>query len=435
MRFSTLFSKATQIAPNEVKAAVTSFVFIFLLMASYMIAKPVRDSLSSEFTDPELARLWTLTFLASIVAVFIYNLFAARLTLKRLVPGVFVVFALSFILTALALKTGYDRVLLGKFFYVWISVFSLFHISVFWSFMSQLYSKGQSKRIFAFINLGASAGAILGSLAVNQYLYQFPLEVKLVVTSATLLVVIPLIRVLDQDMNPKPDAKASEFSKLNANPFSGIKEFITHKRLIGIASFIFIFVGIGTFFYLAQKEILSVYSKPEREQILSVLNIIVNVLTFLLGLFATNRIAAKFGLATALAVIPVIMAGALILFSTVPTVAVFLILETIRKSGNYAITRPSREILFTSVDQEARFKTKPFIDVAVYRGGDVFWGWFFVALGVDGIFGLDLPQKLVVGAVIALVWAALGFYLGRKHEQEEIEADAIKSNELDRVSQ
>jgi len=418
------FTRLTQIKSEEVKGAVVSFVFIFLLMASYMIAKPVRDSLSSTFTDTQLATLWTYTFGTSIVAVFIYNVFAARLSLKKLIPGVFLFFALTFIITAGLLKSGYDRVLLGKFFYVWVSVFSLFHISVFWSFMSQLYSKSESKRIFAFINLGASGGAILGSLAAGEYLNQFPLEAKLVITSVVLLVVIPLIWILDRESNVRSGAKAADFAKLSANPFSGFQEFLKHKRLIGIASFIFIFVGIGTFFYYAQKDILSVYEKPEREQILSRLNLVVNVLTFLIGLFATNRIAAKFGLATALAMVPFMMAFGLLLFATIPTVWVFLVLETLRKSGNYAITRPSREILFTGVDSEARFKTKPFIDVAIYRGGDLVWAWFFVFLGTEGVLKLSLSGKLLVGVGIALAWGVLAYAIGKKHEEGDLESES-----------
>lgn len=410
------FTKLTQIEPSEFKGAITSFGFIFLLMASYMIAKPVRDSLSSEFTDKEIATLWSFTFLASLVAVFIYNIFAARFSLKKLIPGVFIFFALTFIATAIGLKSGYEPILLGKVFYVWISVFSLFHISVFWSYMSQLYSKSQSKRIFAFINLGASAGAILGSFIIANALNTLPLEWVLLTTSAVLLIVLPLIWILDKELNSKPQAKASEYTKLSSNPFSGLNEFITHKKLIGIAGFIFIFVGIGTFFYLAQKDILSVYEDHKRREILGTLNIVINIVTFLIGMFATNRIAKKFGLSTALAMMPFIMACGLILLSTIPTVAIFLLLETVRKSGNYAITRPSREILFTGVAKEARFKTKPFIDVSIYRGGDVFWAWFFVFLGTEGVLKLELPGKLLVGTGIAVIWGLLAIYLGRSHD-------------------
>jgi len=431
------FYKLTQIKPNEVKGALVAFLFIFMLMASYMIAKPVRDALASDFTDTEVAKLWTKTFMYSTVAVLIYNLLATRVSLRKLVPGVFLFFALTFILTALALTSGFDPVIIGKFFYVWTSVFALFHISVFWSFMSQLYSKEQSKRVFAFINTGASVGAITGPLLVILFVKDLPLEAILFITSGVLIAVVPLISVLNKTLKSDENEDFVETSKLSSNPFTGIQEFITHKRLIGIAAFIFIFVGIGSFFYLAQKDILSSYTRAERTEILGQLDLYVNTLTILLGVFATNRIASKFGLSTALGIVPIIVAGALVLFATSPTVVMFLVLQVLRKAGNYSITRPSREILFTGVDKEARFKTKPFIDVAIYRGGDVFWGWFFVALGTEGIsflgipnmviaFSLNLPQKLLVGAVIAVIWAILGYVLGKLHERGEKELGQIE---------
>jgi len=416
------FHRLTKIRPGEVRGAMTAFLFIFLLMASYMIAKPVRDALASDFTDTEIAKLWTQTFLYSTVMVFLYNVLAARISMKWLVPGVFLFFALTFTLTAIALQTGLNPVALGKFFYVWVSVFALFHISVFWSFMSQIYSKEQSKRIFAFINTGASVGAITGPLLVITLVKNLPLETILIITSVVLVAVIPLFAILNLELKNKPDLDARELKKLSSNPFSGIREFLTHRRLLGIAAFIFIFVGIGSFFYLAQKDILSEYSKPKRYELLGKLDLYVNSLTILLGIFAANRIAGKFGLSTALAIVPVVVACSLVLFATSPTVIMFLVLQVLRKAGNYSITRPSREILFTGVDQEARFKTKPFIDVAIYRGGDVFWGWFFVALGTEGVFNLGLSQKLLVGAVIAIAWALLGYFLGKQHERDEITA-------------
>jgi len=416
------FYKLTQIKSEETKGAIVAFIFIFLLMTSSMIVKPVRDALASDFTDTEIATLWTQTFIFSTIVVFIYNILATRVSLQKLVPGVFLFFATTFIMTAGALRSGFNPVILGKFFYVWVSVFALFHISVFWSFMSQLYSKEQSKRIFAFINTGASVGAITGPLLVITFVKYLPLEATLIITSVILIAVVPLVMVLNKILKNSPELEANELNKLSSNPFSGMKEFVTHKRLIGIAGFIFIFVGIGSFFYLAQKDILADYSRPERKEILAKLDLYINSLTILLGIFATNRIAHKFGLSTALSIVPLLVVGALALFATSPTVTMFLVLQVLRKAGNYAITRPSREILFTGVDREARFKTKPFIDVAIYRGGDVFWAWFFVALGTEGIFGLNLSQKLLVGACIAVVWTILAYILGKQHERAEIEA-------------
>ena len=416
---SDVLYRVTKIKSNEFVGALVAFIFIFLLMASYTIAKPVRDSLASEFTDREVASLWTKTFFCSLVSVFIYNILAARVSIKKLVPGVFIFFACTFILTAFALRRGFDEVLIGKVFYVWVSVFSLFHISVFWSLMSQLYSKEQSKRVFAFINTGASVGAIVGPILVISCIKHLPLETILFITSAVLIGVVPLIVILNKIIEQGPNKSEIVLSQLSDNPFSGIQEFFTHKRLIGIALFIFIFVSISTFFYLAQKDILAAYERPERKEILGKLDLYINSLTILLGIFATNRIATKLGISTALAIVPAIVAVSLVLFATTPTVAMFLVLQVLRKAGNYSITRPSREILFTGVDQEARFKTNPFIDVVVYRGGDVFWVWFFVFLGEEGVLKLDLPQKLLVGAGIAVGWAILGFVLGKQYERAE----------------
>lgn len=421
---SDVLYKITKIKSNEITGALVAFVFIFLLMASYMIAKPVRDALASEFTDTEVAALWTKTFFTSLVAVFFYNLLSAKISVNKLVPGVFIFFAITFLLTAAALRSGYNEILIGKIFYVWVSVFSLFHISVFWSLMSQLYTKEQSKRVFAFINTGASVGAIAGPFLVIFFLKDLPLETILFITSGVLIAVVPLIIILNRIIAQSPDRPRIVASKLSGNPFSGIKEFITHPRLIGIALFIFIFVSISTFFYMAQKNILADYPSAERKEILSKLDLYINGLTIFLGLFATNRIATKLGISSALSIVPVIVAISLVVFATTPTVAMFLVLQVLRKAGNYSITRPSREILFTGVDQEARFKTKPFIDVVVYRGGDLFWAWFFVWLGKEGMLKLDLSQQLMVGAGIAVVWAVLGFILGKQHERAEEAAEA-----------
>jgi len=368
-----LFTEITKVKEKEAKGAIIAFVFLFILFASYFIAKPVRDSLASDFTDTEVSTLWTITFFASTAAVMIYNFFLSKFSLKSLIPAVFITLRANV----------FDYTLLGKIYYIWVSVFALFHISVFWSFMSQIYTKEQSKRLFAFVNVGASVGAILGSLMGKFFVKGLPLDVVMFMVGGSLVIVLPFITILKTVTKDSSQNSDVEVTKLSSNPFSGLGEFITHKRLIGIAFFFFIFVGIGTFFYMAY----------------------MNGTTIILGLIATNRITSKFGLSSALASVPALVAVSLMLFATTPTVAMFLVLQVLRKAGNYSITRPCREILFTGVDQEARFKTKPFIDIVVYRGGDFVWGWFFVLLGTEGLFHLSLPQKLIVGGVIAIGWA------------------------------
>ncbi|MGJ8653762.1 MAG: NTP/NDP exchange transporter [Opitutaceae bacterium] len=416
---SALISKSTNIKPHELKSALTSFLFIFILMASYMIMKPVRDALPSDWGDVSLAQQWTYTFIVSTIAVSIYNILASKIRLRALVPGVFVFFAMTFIGIFAAFKSGVSVTLLGKIFYVWTSVFSLFHISVFWSFISQEYNREESKRLFGFINTGASAGAICGPLLVILLAKNMSVDNILLVAAGSLLLTLPLIHLLNKEFTKNGKGDLSKV-KLNPNPFSGFQEFITHKRLLGIAAFIFVFTGVSAFLYSIQTDLLIDYARADRKALLGSVELATNILTIILGIFVTNRIAQRFGIPTSLGLVPIVVALLLILLSLNPAIMLVLALQVTRRAGNYAITRPSREILYTAVDTEARFKTKPIIDVAVYRGGDVFWIWIIALLG-DGWLNLGVTQLLYVGVAVSLLLGAIGIYLGRKHEREEVD--------------
>lgn len=418
---NNIFSRLTQIEPSETKIALLSFLFLFMLMTSYMILKPVRDALPSDWGDVSRATQWTFTFIFATISVVIYNFAASKVAIRKLVPGVFIAFAISFMLIYAAFKSGFDVSTLGKVFYVWSSVFSLFHISVFWSFISQHYSQSQSKRVFGFINTGASAGAILGPLTVLLLSEQMSIENVLLVTSSVLLLSLPIIAKLNKhfDSTDAEDKQISETEHLKSNPFSGFKELISHKKLLGIAGFIFLLTGVSAFFYTTQSDVLADYSRAERKQILGGIELITNTLTILIGLFVSNRIFRRFGLSASLSFVPFAVAGLMLLLSASPAVLFVLILVVARRAGNYAIVRPAREVLYTAVDKEARFKTKPIIDIAVYRGGDVFWIWVIAFIG-DGYLGFSTPEKIIFGAIVAILWGLVGAYIGKRHDTAEI---------------
>lgn len=418
MDLKALFTNLTQIKASEARGVLLSFLFIFILMASYMILRPVRDALPSDWGDVSLAVQWSFTFVISTITVSIYNFFASKISLQKLVPGVFVFFALSFLGIFILSKTGFNSGLIGKIFYVWTSVFALFHISVFWSFTSQAYTKEESKRIFGFINTGASLGAITGPLLVILLVKKVPLEGVLLITGASLIAVLPIISLLNRVHKTTGEKHENIKGNLNPNPFSGFQDLVSNKQLLYISLFIFLFAGISSFLYIAQNEALVDYSRSERRELLGSLDLAVNILTVVLGIFFTNRITRKFGLSTALSIVPFFIAATLLLLSLNPAVMFVLALQLLRKSGNYAITRPAREILYTAVSKEARFKTKPIIDVAIYRGGDVFWIWALAFLG-DGYLNLSLSSKLLIGAAIAIIWAVLGVQLGKRYERQE----------------
>lgn len=412
------FTKLTQIEPNEIKGTVVSFFFIFILMAAYMILRPVRDALPSEWGDISRAVQWSYTFAISTLAVSLYNFCASRVALNKLVPSVFIFFALSFVAIFGLFKAGFDTALLGKVFYVWSSVFALFHISVFWSFTAQAYTKEQSKRVFGFINTGASAGAIVGPLIVIFLVKKVPIETVLLITSASLVGVLPLIAILNRDRKEQHFQEKGSLGNLSPNPFRGFADLFSHKQLRRIALFFFFFSGVSTFLYVFQSDLLADYTSTERKELLGSLDLATNTLTILLGIFAANRFTKKFGLATALSIVPFFVALMLLIISSHAAVMLVLALQLLRRAGNYSITRPAREILFTGVSKEARFKTKPIIDVAIYRGADVFWIWSLALLG-DGYLDLTIAQKFWVGAGIAIIWGFIGIYLGKRHDSEE----------------
>ena len=413
--------RITQIKHEEMKGALLSFFFIFILMASYMILRPVRDALPSDWGDVGLAVQWSFTFVLSTIAVSVYNFFASKIAISKLVPSVFIFFGLSFLLIFVLSKSGFDKDLLGKIFYVWTSVFALFHISVFWSFTSHFYNKEQSTRIYGFINTGASLGAILGPLSVVFLVKNLPLEGILLIASSALFAVVPLVAILNR-YHRDVTTEGKTLGSLNPNPFSGFQDLVTNKQLLGIAVFFFLFSGISTFLYSAITDLLADYSKAERRELLGSLDLWTNILTITIGLFATNRLTKKFGLAFSLSSVPFFVAGMLLILSAHPAVVLVLGLQIFRRAGNYAITRPAREILFTKVSKEARFKTKPIIDVAVYRGSDVFWIWSLAFLG-DGYLDLGLRQQLWFGAAIAGVWGFFGIRLGKRSESEPLKED------------
>lgn len=176
--------------------------------------------------------------------------------------------------------------------------------------------------------------------------------------------------------------------------------------------FILLYTSISSFIYFEQKNLLAIYDRATRTQILGGVDWIVNILTFGIAMFGTNRLVTKFGMPTTLAIVPLFIIGGMLLLSVSPIIAVVLGLQVARRAGNYAITRPGREMLFTNVDRETRFKAKPVIDIVVYRGGDMLNAWAFTALTAG--LGLGMGAVAAVGAFIAAIWALTGVYLGRK---------------------
>lgn len=403
---------------NEAKAAVASFLFVFILMAAYYLLRPMRDAMASDWSSAEITTLWTINFFISTAAVAVYGFIVSKVDFKRIVPGVYLFFAASFVAFYFLAGKSTDTVFIDKSFYVWISFFALFHVSVFWSFMADTYNKDQAGRLFSIFAAGASVGAIAGP-AASAILVQVMGESPMILIAAImLLLTIPLIGYLrNQKVTELGNANLAldtEKAKIGGNPFGGFKEFFTNPYLLGIGIFIILYTGIGSFAYLLQADLMEPFTREDRTSIYGVRDTIVNTITFVLGFFLTGRIVPKLGMPIALLILPVLMIFCMLVLAFSPILIVALGLWVVRSAGNYGLARPAREMLFTQVDQESRYKTKPVIDIVAYRGGDVIMGWFFTGL-TQGL-GLGITAIAIVGAGIAALWGVVGVYLGRIYE-------------------
>ena len=426
LRSPKIRRSATLIEANETRAVTWSFLTVFTVMAAYYFLRPVRDSMASDWTDAEISQLWTLQFFLSLGLVVVYGFACSRIRFRLLVPAVYTFYALTFALFFFGPSFVADRVLLDKAFYVWVSLFSLFHLSVFWSFMADTFSVEQSKRLFPFIAAGASAGAAAGPLVVAVIVSDVGNDNLMLMAAGILLLSIPMVLHLQRlkivDLHNESVNANLAAATMGGKWWQGFRDFATSPYLLAIGLFILLYTAIQAFIYLETTELLRIYeAREQRTTILALRDAAVNILTFGLGLFVTNRIVKRLGMPATLALLPVFCALGFLILAMAPILSVLLAVDIARRAGEYGLTRPAREMLFTSVDRETRFKTKPVVDVVVYRGGDAWWGGVFAYFSETVGFGFALMS--LVGAGFAAVWAASGVYLGRAFNRRERHED------------
>jgi AAA family ATP:ADP antiporter len=430
LRSPKIRRSATLIEANETRAVTCSFFTGFTVMSAYFFLRPVRDSMASDWSDAEISQLWTIQFFLSLGLVMIYGLACSKIRFRYLVPAVYTFYAVTFALFFLGSSLMTEGVLLDKSFYVWVSLFSLFHLSVFWSFMADTFNSEQSKRLFPFIGVGVSLGAAAAPLVVAVIASDVGNENLMLVAAAILLIAIPMIFYLQRlkvlDLH-NDDVRANlGAATMGGKWWQGFRDFATNPYLLTIGVFILLYTAIQAFIYFETTELLRIYQqREERTTILALRDAVANILTFGLGLFVTGRLVKRLGMPWTLALLPAFCALGFLILAMAPVLSVLLAVDIARRGGEYGVTRPAREMLFTSVDRETRFKTKPVIDVVVYRGGDAWWGGIFAALS-EGV-GLGFAAMSLIGSAFAAVWVASSLYLGRAFERREERIDTAEA--------
>jgi ATP:ADP antiporter, AAA family len=419
-RLAGLLTQRTQILPHERRAVLLAFACNFLVLASYYILRPVRDTVATVFGADQLQLLFTGTFIGTLIAAPIYAWLSARVRLNRLLPGVFWFWLVNVLLFQVLFKIAPENLWIGGAYYVWFSVINLFMISVFWTLMSDLFSASQATRLFALIAAGGSIGAIAGPLVVRLGVHALGLDGMLFIAAAGFMAVIVVVHLLMREKERLRRAgEGGQATTLDhdlaGGALDGFRELLRSAYSRHQAAFILLMTWVNTVAYFLQTDVISqaFSGVAARAVAIADISLVVNVLAAIILLFGLGRYVHRFGVTAGLILNPIIMVIAFVALALSPTLLMIQALQVIRQVSQYAIARPSREICFTVVPQADRYKTKNVIDVVVYRFGDLSSAWMQAGLRAAG---LRVVGSAAAGFGISIIWGVGAVLLGRRFE-------------------
>lgn len=418
-----LLDRLVQVRRDEIAAMLWSFAYFFCLLCGYYILRPVRDEMGIQGGVENLARMFTFTFLTMLAAVPLFGWMSSRFPRRRLLPAVYLFFVANLLIFYVLLEFQVAMAYTAQFFFVWVSVFNLFVVSVFWSLMADLFRNEQARRLYGFISAGGTLGALAGP-SLTAFLAADMGPAKLLPVSACLLLAATLC-VYRLGAWATGNRRSASGEALGGGIFAGITLALKSPYLMGIALYVMLGTVLGTFLYFHQAYIVAdqIASPGERTALFAKIDLAVNALTLVCQLFVVNRLIGRFGVGVALMLLPVVAIAGFVLIGIFPTLGVLIAFQVLRRAGEYAISRPAREILFTVLSREEKYKSKNFIDTVVFRGGDAISGWLFeglrmVGLGFSGVAFAAVP--------IAMVWAGTGWMLGRSQEEMRVRLEYLR---------
>jgi AAA family ATP:ADP antiporter len=407
------------VEPEEWKPVALATAYGFCILLSYYILRPVRDEIST-VDRGNLQILWTAVFLVMLVAVPLYSWLVSRVSRGVFIPVANRFFALNILAfwAALQLLPESTRPWVDRVFYVWVSVFALFVVTVFWGFVADLFRNRQGKRLFGFIAVGASLGGIVGSAFTGQVASFVPVFALLLISAIPLEVAAWLARALHREAESSRAAvlRTEGDRRVGGTAWSGMQTVFRDPYLMKIAGFVFLMTFASTILYFQQSFLIydAIADRGERREFLANIDLATNVLTILTqGLF-TAHIIRKIGVGLSLAAVPAVTLLGFVGLGIWPLLWTLVVLQTLYRAGRYAVARPAREVCFTVVGRDERYKSKAFIDAAVYRGGDLVNGWIYAGLAA---LGLSIGAISLVSAPVIALWIAIGISLGRDQEE------------------
>jgi AAA family ATP:ADP antiporter len=418
--FHHFLNRIIDVRPSEAPALAWAWLYMFALLSSYYILRPIRDQMGVAGGVNNLQWLFTGTLVGMLVLNLPFSYLVKTFPREKFIAISYRFFIANILLFALALylATPEQTIWIGRVFFVWTSVYNLFVVSIFWQMTVDIFTAEQGKRLFGFIAAGATLGAIAGSAFTVSTVEHMAPGYLLIGSAIMIEVAVFCVRrlsLLAASLSERPHAAQDEEKPVGGTLLAGFRDALASSYLLNVSLFLLIYAVTSTFLYFQQAAVVghAFSSRAAQTQFFASVDLGVNILTLAVQLFLTGRILRRFGVGTTLSMLPaasVIGFGVVALLPSLTSVVVF---QMVRRAGNFAIARPTREILFTVLPREDRYKAKSFIDTAIYRLGDQIGAWSFALLSY---LTLGTTEISIVAAVLSVVWLANGWWLGRRQD-------------------
>jgi AAA family ATP:ADP antiporter len=408
-------ARAMPATPQERAAALWSFAYFFMLLAGYYVLRPLRDQMGIAGGVRALPWMFTATFVTLIVAQPLYGALVARLPRARFIPIVYHFFVANLLLFWLLLTFGVAPVIVARVFFVWVSVFNLFAVAVFWSFMADLFTSEQGKRLFGFIGAGGTAGGLLGPVVTIALSVPFGPANLLLVAIVLLELAVVCVYRLERSANATQGPRIDE-RRIGGSAWAALPELIRSPYLLGVGAWVSLLSFGATILYFAQANIVSatVQGAGAQTRLFASIDLAVGLLTLATQVFATGPLLKRFGTGVTAGALPAVYIVGFAVLALAPGLTVVLVFQVVQRWANFAIANPARQVFFTVVGRAEKYKAKNLIDVVIYRGSDALYGWVF-----DGLqtLGLKLGAIALCALPVAAGWLVLSIALGRAQQR------------------
>jgi len=402
-----MIGRIVRVEKGEWQRLMLAFAYFFFLLGGYFMLRPVRGTVAA-YNSGVLHWLYTATFVAMLALVPLFGFLVSRFRRGQFIAAIYLFFLGNLVLFMLGFREESTPLWIQRAFYVWLSVFNLFVVSIFWSFMTDIFRPGQAQRLFGFIMAGGSLGAIIGPRVTAGMVSQTGtfgvMAASLVCLSLATVAAIILGRYQRSSTHSRPEV-------IGGNVWEGAIRVFRSEYLLYACLLMLLHNLTSTFLYNGLAVLVDerIAGFEQRTVFFGYVDHVVQIISFILQFFITSRLVGALGMPRTLTIIPLLLAGGFMILGSALGLVLFAAVQVAQRSLNYGVLGPAKEMLFTVVDRETRYKSKNFIDTAVYRGSDVTASWIFKGFTAAG---LSVAQIAWIYVPVMGLWAWAAWRLG-----------------------